>query len=153
MNRERAEGYLRQLAEAELRAARTVPAARIRRPQNTAGVALVAQALVAVGAVDADTADQIRADLELAVAVRQPGQENPARLMRGFSGRADTTVALDQALSAGESLLGQRGGRLRTRSPTRSAPGCSLRVSRLSSRQLTDRARGQGGGISTVLMM
>ena len=53
MNRERAEGYLRQLAEAELRRARTLPAARIRRPQNTAGFALVAPALVAVGAVDA----------------------------------------------------------------------------------------------------
>jgi hypothetical protein len=101
MNRERAESYLRQLAEAELRRARTLPAARIRRPQNTAGFALVAQALVAVGAVDADTANQIRADLALAVAVRQPGQENPARLMRGSSGRAGTTEALDQALSTG----------------------------------------------------
>ena len=99
MNRERAEGYLRQLAEAELRRARTLPAAGIRRPQNSAGFALVAQALVAVGAVNAGTADQIRADLELAVAVRQPGQENPARLMRGFSGRAGTAVAL--ALSTG----------------------------------------------------
>ena len=99
MNRERAEGYLRQLAEAELRRARTLLAAGIRRPQNSAGLALVAPALVAVDAVDADTADQIRADLELAVAVRQPGQENPARLRRGFSGRAGT--ALDQALSTG----------------------------------------------------
>ena len=79
MDRERAEAYLRQLAEAELRRARTLPAARIRRPQNTARLALVAQALVAVGAVDAGTADQIRAGLELAVAVRQPGQENQAR--------------------------------------------------------------------------
>jgi hypothetical protein len=84
MNRERAESYLRQLAEAELRRAGTVPAARIRRPQNTAGLALMAPALVAVGAVDAGTAVQIRADLELAVAVRQPGQENQARLMRSF---------------------------------------------------------------------
>ena len=99
MNRERAEGYLRQLAEAELRRARMLLAAGIRRPQNSAGFALVAPALVAVGAVDAGTADQIRADLELAVAVRQPGQENPARLMRGFSGRAGTAVAL--ALSTG----------------------------------------------------
>jgi hypothetical protein len=101
MNRERAENYLRQLAEAELRRAGTVPAARIRRPQNTAGLALVAPALVAVGAVDAGTAVQIRADLELAVAVRRPGQDNPARLMRGFSGRAGTPVALDQALGTG----------------------------------------------------
>ena len=79
MNRERAETYLRQLAEAELRRARTLPAARIPGRQNTARLALVAQALVAVGAVDVGTADQIRADLELAVAVRQPGQENQAR--------------------------------------------------------------------------
>ena len=78
MDRERAETYLRQLAEAELRRARTLPAARIPGPQNTARLALVAPALVAVGAVDAGTADQIRADLELAVAVRQPGQENQA---------------------------------------------------------------------------
>ena len=78
MNRERAEAYLRQLAEAELRRARTLPAARIPGRRNTARLALVAQALVAVGAVDVGTADQIRADLELAVAVRQPGQENQA---------------------------------------------------------------------------
>src|SRR5580700_8816916 len=101
MDRERAETYLRQLAEAELRRAGTLPAAGIRRPQNSAGLALVAPALVAVGAVDAVTAAQIRADLELAVAGRQPGQENQARLMGGFSGRAGTTVALDQALSTG----------------------------------------------------
>jgi hypothetical protein len=100
MNRERAETYLRQLAEAELRRARTLPAARIPRPQNTAGLALVAPALVAVGAVDAGTADQIRADLELAVAVRRPGQENQARLMRSFSGRAGTLAAHVSGLSA-----------------------------------------------------
>ena len=85
MNRERAETYLRQLAEAELRRARTLPAARIPGRRNTARLALAAQALVAVGAVDAGTADQIRADLELAVAIRQPGQENQAsRGQRGL---------------------------------------------------------------------
>ena len=78
MNRERAETYLRQLAEAELRRARTLPAARIPGRRDTARLALAAQALLAVGAVDAGTADQIRADLELAVAVRQPGQVNQA---------------------------------------------------------------------------
>ncbi|HEV3292803.1 MAG TPA: hypothetical protein VG123_27840 [Streptosporangiaceae bacterium] len=78
MDRERAESYLRQLAEAELRRARTLPAARIPGRRDTARLALVAQALVTVGAVDAGTADQIRAGLELAVAVRQPGQENQA---------------------------------------------------------------------------
>jgi len=101
MDRERAEAYLRLLAEGELRRARTLPAARIRRPQNSDGLALVAPALVAVGAIDVGTAVQIRADLELAVASRQPGQENQAWLTHGFSGRAGTTVALDQALSTG----------------------------------------------------
>jgi hypothetical protein len=108
MDRERAEAYLRQLAEAELRRARTLPAARIPGRRNTARLALVAQALVAVGAVDAGTTAQIRAGLELAVAVRRPGQENQAgpgqrglptderrrlaRLMHSPSGRADTVA-------------------------------------------------------------
>ena len=76
MNRERAETYLRQLAEAELRRARTLPAALVRTRQDTSRLTLAAQALVAVGAVDAGTADEIRAGFDLAVAVRQPGQVN-----------------------------------------------------------------------------
>jgi hypothetical protein len=79
MNRERAETYLRRLAEAELRRARTVPAAGIPRQRDTARLELVAQALVAVDAVDADTAGQIQADLEVAIAVRQPGQARPGQ--------------------------------------------------------------------------
>ena len=118
MNRERAETYLRQLAEAELRRARTLPAARIPGRQNTARLALAAQALVAVGAVDAGTADQIRADLELAVAIRQPGQENQAsrgqrglppdarkrlaRLMRSPPGRAGTVALPVSGPSTGD---------------------------------------------------
>jgi hypothetical protein len=117
MDRERAETYLRQLAEAELRRARRLPAARIPGQRNTARLALVAQALVAVGAVDAGTADQIRADLEAAVAVRQPGQENQARpgqrglppdarmrlarLMHRPSGRAGTAALPVSGLSTG----------------------------------------------------
>jgi hypothetical protein len=77
MDRDRAEAYLRRLAEADLRA-RTLPAARIPGSGNTGRFALVEPALVAAGVVEAGTADQIRADLELAVAVRQPGQENQA---------------------------------------------------------------------------
>jgi hypothetical protein len=75
MNRERAETCLRQLAEAELLRAMK-PAAGVPGRRNTARLALVAQALVAVGAIDVGTADQIRADLEFAVATRQltPGQ-------------------------------------------------------------------------------
>ena len=118
MDRERAEAYLRQLAEAELRRARTLPAARIPGRRNTARLALVAQALVAVGAVDAGTADQIRAGLEVAVAVREPGQENQARpgqrglppdarkrlarLMHSPSGRAGAVAVPVSGLSAGD---------------------------------------------------
>ena len=100
MNRERAETYLRRLAEAELRRARTVPPPGIPRQRETARLELVAQALVAVDAVDAGPAGQIRADLELAIAVREPGQARAgqrgllpdarmrlARLMLFYSGR------------------------------------------------------------------
>jgi hypothetical protein len=78
MNRERAESYLWQLAEAELRRARTLPAADIPGRWNSAGLGLIAKALSAVGAVEVGTADEIQADLELAVAVRQPGQVHQA---------------------------------------------------------------------------
>ena len=88
MNRERAETYLRQLGEAELRA-RTLPTARIPGRPDTAGLALAGPALVAAGAIDPRAADQIRADLELAVAVRQPGQHNPA-IPRGLAPGAQT---------------------------------------------------------------
>lgn len=117
MNRERAETYLRQLAEAELRRARTLPAALFRKQQDTARLALVAQALLAVGAVDVGAADEIRADLELAVAVRLPGPVNQAspgprglspdarmrlaRLMRSRPGRAATVALPVSGLSTG----------------------------------------------------
>ena len=94
MNRERAETYLRQLAEAELRRARTLPAALFRTRQDTARLTLAAQALVAVGAVDVGTADEIRADLQLAVAVRQLGPVNQARAgQRGLSPDAQMRLA------------------------------------------------------------
>jgi hypothetical protein len=116
MNRERAETYLRRLAEAELLRA-TTPAAGVTGRRNTARLALVAQALLAVGAVDVGTADQIRADLDLAVAVRQPGQENQispgqgglspharrrlAGLMHGSAGRTAIGALPVSGLSAG----------------------------------------------------
>ena len=94
MNRERAETYLRQLAETELRRARTLPAALFRTRQDTARLTLAAQALVAVGAVDAGTADEIRAGLELSVAVRQSGQVNQADPgQRGLSPDAQMRLA------------------------------------------------------------
>jgi hypothetical protein len=67
MNRERAETHLRQLAEAELRRA-TAPGAQGRGQAGR--LPLVAQALIAAGAVDVGTADQIQADLDLALAAR-----------------------------------------------------------------------------------
>jgi len=122
MNRERAETYLRQLAEAELRRARTLPAALFRKRQDTARLALVAQALSAVGAVDVGTADQIRADLELAVAVRQPGQVNQASPgQRGLSPDARMRLARlrhspPRAATAALPVPGLSGGHTRSAS-------------------------------------
>jgi len=74
MNRERAETYLRLLAEAELRdPARSLAGARSGdAPFVSIPVALAraAWALTAVGALDLDTADAILADVELALAAR-----------------------------------------------------------------------------------
>lgn len=72
MDGERAEAHLRLLAEGELRR-------RMALPADTAGfwqspqLALVAQALCAVGVVDVRVAKQIQSDLDVAVAVRQLG--------------------------------------------------------------------------------
>ena len=70
MDRERAETYLRLLAEAELRRVTTMAAGSIPGRWYSAGLALVAQALTAVGAVGVGVVDQIQADVGLAVAVR-----------------------------------------------------------------------------------
>jgi hypothetical protein len=74
MNRERAETYLRLLAEAELRdPARSLAGAQSGdAPFVIMPVALAraAWALTAVGALDLDTADAILADVELALAAR-----------------------------------------------------------------------------------
>lgn len=86
MDRERAETYLRLLAEAELRRAIKMPAGSIRGRWHSARLTLVAQALTAVGAVGADVADEIQADVGFAVAGRQrlsvrgpgPGRIRPA---------------------------------------------------------------------------
>ena len=70
MDRERAETHLRLLAEAELRRAMTMPTGSIPGRWYSARLALVGRALIAVGAVGADVADQIQADVGLAVAAR-----------------------------------------------------------------------------------
>ncbi len=81
MNRGRAETHLRQLAEAELRRA-TAPGGRGRGHAGT--LPLVAQALIAVGAVDAGTTDEIQAELDLALAAR--GTRQPARHRSSWRG-------------------------------------------------------------------
>ena len=87
MDRGRAEAHLRQLAEAELRRA-TAPAPGARSPGHAGRLPLVAQALVAVGAVDVGTADEIQADLDLALAARGAGRRGaaPQPLAAGSSG-------------------------------------------------------------------
>src|SRR5690349_15995359 len=71
MDRERAETHLRLLAEAELHRAMKMPVGSIPGRWHSARLALVAQALTAVGAVGADVADEIQADVGLAVAARR----------------------------------------------------------------------------------
>jgi hypothetical protein len=70
MDRERAETYLRLLAEAELRRAMTIPVGSSPARWQARRLALAAQALSAVGAVGADVADEIQADVRLVVAGR-----------------------------------------------------------------------------------
>ena len=74
VNRERAETYLRVLAEAELRRATIQPWGTAPRDGYTARVKRVAQVLVFVGALDDGIADQILDDFELALGARQTGQ-------------------------------------------------------------------------------
>jgi hypothetical protein len=82
MDRERAETYLRLLAEAELRRATAMAARGSSGRWPSARLVLAARALSAVGAVGAGVADQIQADAGLAVAVRHrlpPGGPGPDR--------------------------------------------------------------------------
>ena len=74
VNRERAETYLRVLAEAELRRATSQPWGTAPRDGYAARVKRVAQVLVFVGALDEGIADQILDDFELALGARQTGQ-------------------------------------------------------------------------------
>ena len=70
MDRERAETYLRLLAEAELRRVATFAAGALRGRWRPAKLELAVQALRAAGAVGVDVADEIQADLGLALAGR-----------------------------------------------------------------------------------
>src|ERR1700722_17684433 len=84
MNREGAETYLRVLAETEMRGT-MLPApfpSRPGGPRGTARMAAVAQALIAVHALDAATVEEIMTDFDLAVAMR-PGQAQPGPVSAG----------------------------------------------------------------------
>jgi hypothetical protein len=98
MNRERAETYLRLLAEAELGRAMRLRADSPRgsqgvgpAPGHSMKLAQVAQALSTVHAIEAGLAEKIKADLDLALAMRLPrelGRPGPrghlrARMMMG----------------------------------------------------------------------
>jgi len=74
MNRERAETYLRALAETELRRVTMQPWDDAERAGHVGRVNRVAHVLALVGALDAGVADQILGDFELALGARQTGQ-------------------------------------------------------------------------------
>jgi len=71
MNRERAETYLRLLAESEVRRVTALPDGSAVRLWHAPRVMLAAQALCAAGAIGDDAAAQVRSEFDLAVAVRQ----------------------------------------------------------------------------------
>src|ERR1017187_4294594 len=90
MNREGAEIYLRLLAESEMRGS-MAPARQRPSPGmggSTAQRRVVSQALTAVHALEEETAEDILADFDLAVSVRQR-QDRPA----GSSGVTGATGA------------------------------------------------------------
>ncbi len=127
MNREGAETYLRLLAEAKMRGALTHVADRPwRSPPDPGrmGIMLVAEALTAVGALATETVDDILADFDLAVSVRQlhhepgPGPATPGPIstippgiMPPWSGRVAA-----MARWAGQAHV------RRSRPPTRAEP-------------------------------
>jgi hypothetical protein len=79
MSRERAEAYLRGLAEAELRRAASQPWDSVPRAGSIARVKRVAEVLAFVGALDDGVADQILDDFELALDARQTRQTASVR--------------------------------------------------------------------------
>ena len=97
MNRGRAETHLRQLAEAELRRANAPGTLGGGHPGS---LPLVAQALIAVGAVDVGTADEIQAELDFAlVAPYQAAGATPQQLARLIGVRPPRTATETPAAS------------------------------------------------------
>ena len=100
MNRERAETYLRALAETELRRATMQPRDDAQRADHAGRVNRVAQVLAFVGALDAGVADQILGDFELALAARQTGQAG------SVAGRFPRRAALAKGVSVPPAAAG-----------------------------------------------
>ncbi len=93
MNRERAEIFLRLLAEAGLRDPALRRPAAIRSPDAPfvvmpAALAQAAWALTAVGALDLETAEAVLADAELALAARRPEPPEAGVISSAGPGRA-----------------------------------------------------------------
>ncbi|HEY6294356.1 MAG TPA: hypothetical protein VIX15_01730 [Streptosporangiaceae bacterium] len=101
MDRERAETHLRLLAEAELRRAAKEPVGNGPDRWFSARFVEASQALIAADAVGADVADEIEADMDLAVAARRrlsirgPG---PGRLQAAPQRTAWRAVPVDQVI-------------------------------------------------------
>src|SRR5260370_26916135 len=105
MNRERAETYLRVLAEAELRRATSQPWGNAQRAGSAARVKRVAQVLAFVGALDDGVADQILDDFELALGARQTGQI--ASVLGWFTQRAAERTRLARPVSVPPAAAGR----------------------------------------------
>ena len=105
MNRERAEIYLRVLAEAELRRATSQSRGDAQRAGDAARVKRVAQVLAFVGALDDGIADQILDDFELALGARQTGQI--ASVPGWFTRRAAVRTRLARRVSGPAAAAGR----------------------------------------------
>jgi hypothetical protein len=132
VNRERAESHLRLLAEAERRRIMVLPAERFNDQWFSRRLELVAQALAALGAVDAGTARQIQADFDRASTARLVGLLNaagpgPDGLSPEVRGRLERLrqhllVQLAQADDPAVAVSGPRAGHVVSQRATRVVP-------------------------------
>jgi hypothetical protein len=110
MSRERAETYLRGLAEAEFRRAASQPWDSAPRADSTVRVKRVAEVLTFVGTLDDGVADQILDDFELALDARQTGQT--ASVRGWFSQRAAGRARPARRVSVPPAAASQLDGRV-----------------------------------------
>jgi hypothetical protein len=97
MDRERAEAYLRQVAETELRRLTGLDDGGAAVQWHSGRLALAAQVLRVVGAVDDDTFWEIQGELQLALATRQLSRPALAPLARQH---VDMVVRIERARAA-----------------------------------------------------